>query len=214
MFQNSCSSNLVAKSDKPLPTINFIIAVSSCANTNSFDSELLQGKSPENIVWPGEVTYVLTPVEIETGLSSDNFTVPPLQHILLGRGYKIQQLQSRKVTIVLFQAYQHGLESEFSQIWDWAFSEDMVPENCFREHQRSNIAGPKLNRIAYEDMGNARCPVNAGDRGFLEVSSSLLLLSGPGPSTTANLFCPELIHAGRPTTGLADSGDDLIRCVA
>ena len=129
MFQNSCSSNLVAKSDKPLPTINFIIAVSSCANTNSFDSELLQGKSPENIVWPGEVTYVLTPVEIETGLSSDNFTVPPLQHILLDRGYKIRQLQSRKVTIVLFHAYQHGLESKFSQIWDWAFSEDMAPEN-------------------------------------------------------------------------------------
>jgi len=214
MFQNSGSSNLVDKSYNPLPTVNFIIAVSSCANTNSFDSELLQGKLPENIVWPGEVTYVLTPVEIETGLSSSNFSIPPLQHVLLDRGYKIQQLQSRKVTIVLFQAYQQGPESEFSQIWDWAFSESMVRKNCFQKYQRSNIAGPKLNRIAYEDMGNARCPVNAGDRGFLEVSSSLLLLSASGPPTTANLFCPELIHAGRPTTGLADRGYDLIRCVA
>ena len=214
MFQNSSSSNLVDKSYKPLPTINFIIAVSSCANTNSFDSELLQGKSPENIVWPGEVTYVLTPVEIETGLSSNNFTVPPLQHILLDRGYKIQQLQSRKVTIVLFQAYQHGLESEFSHIWDWAFSEDMVPKSRFREYRRSYTAGPRFNRIAYEDMGNTRCPVNTGDRGFLDVSSSMLLLSGPGPSTTANLFCPELIHAGRPATGPAVSGHESIRCVA
>jgi hypothetical protein len=213
MFQNSYSSNLAAKCYKPLPTINFIIAVSSCANTNSFDSELLRGKTPENIVWPGEVTYVLTPAEIETGISSNNFTVPPLQHILLERGYKFQQLQSRKVTIVLFQAYQHGLESDFSQIWDWAFSEEMVLENRFREYKRSNAAGPKLNRIAYEDMGNASCPVNAGDRGFLEVSSSMLLLSGSGPSTTANLFCPELIHAGRSTTGLADSGHHLIRSV-
>jgi hypothetical protein len=214
MIQNSNSSNLAARSNKPLPTINFIIAVSSCANTGSLESELLQGNTPEDIVWPGEVAYVLTPAEIETGFSSNSFSVPPLQHALLDRGYKIEQLESRKVAIVLFQVYRHCPGSNFNQVWEWAFSEDQVAENSFPEHRRSNAVGPKIKMIAYEDMGKTLCPVSAGDRGFLEVSSSILLLSERSPSSTANLFCPELIHAGRPTLKLDDNGADLFSNVA
>lgn len=209
-YSNSCSARLY----KPLPTINFVIAVNGCANTDNVDSNLLQGKAPAGIFWPGQVTYVLTPAEIDGGFSNRDITIPSLRYVLLDRGYKAEQIDSRKVAIVLFQVYRHGLDSTFSQIWDWAFSEEPAGNSNFRERQVSNTADLKLKRVAYDDLDNFNCPVSVGNRGFLEVSSSTLLLSGSRPSNTINLFCPELIHAGRPTIEPENTEYHLARSVA
>ncbi|RLA06973.1 MAG: hypothetical protein DRQ59_14720 [Gammaproteobacteria bacterium] len=199
---------------RPLPTINFIIAVNGCANTDNIDSKLLQGKAPAGIVWPGQVTNVLTPAEIDRGFSNRDITIPSLRYVLLDRGYKAEQIDSRKVAIVLFQVYRHGLDSNFSQIWDWAFCEQPTASNDFRKQQRSNVSALKLKRIAYDDLDKFSCPVRAGNRGFLEVSSSTLLLSGSRPSNTINLFSPELIHAGRPTIESGNDANHLVSNVA
>ena len=199
---------------RPLPTINFIIAVNGCANTDDIDSKLLQGKAPPGIVWPGQVTSVLTPAEIDRGFSNRDITIPSLRYVLLDRGYKAEQIDSRKVAIVLFQVYRHGLDSNFSQIWDWAFCEQPATNSDSRRQQISNHSELKLKRVAYDDLDNFNCPVRAGDRGFLEVSSSTLLLSGSRPSNTINLFSPELIHAGRPTMGPGNSANHLASHVA
>ena len=199
---------------KTLPTINFIIAVNGCANTDNIDSKLLQGKAPPGIVWPGQVTNVLTPAEIDRGFSNRDITIPSLRYVLLDRGYKAEQIDSRKVAIVLFQVYRHGLDSNFSQIWDWAFFEEPAANNDSRRQQISNVSELKLKRVVYDDLDNFNCPVHAGDRGFLEVSSSTLLLSGSRPSNTINLFSPELIHAGRPTIEPGNNANHLACNVA
>jgi hypothetical protein len=199
---------------KPLPTINFIIAVNGCANTDNIDSKLLQGKAPPGIVWPGQVTNVLTPAEIDRGFSNRDITIPSLRYVLLDRGYRAEQINSQKVAIVLFQVYRHGLDSNFSQIWDWAFCKEPATNDDSRKQQTSNVSALKLNRVAYEDLDNFICPVRTGNRGFLEVSSSTLLLSGSRPSNTINLFSPELIHAGRPTIEPGNNANHLVSNVA
>ena len=197
MNRTSNANGNSARYSKPLPTINFIIAVNSCPNIYDFDCDLLQGKEPKGVVWPGRVSYVLTPAEIETGLSRNDITVPPLHHVLLDRGYTDEQLARQRVAIILFQVYRPGLDSGFKQIWDWAFNKDLATCDISRERQPEKSAEIKFKPVAYSDMADFRCPVNAGDRGFLEVSSSTLVLSDPSSFNTANLFCPELIHAGR-----------------
>jgi len=199
---------------KPLPTINFIIAVNGRANTDNVDSNLLRGKAPTGIVWPGQVTCILTPAEIDGGFSNSDITIPSLRHVLLDRGYRAELIDSRKVAIVLFQVYRHGLDSDFSHIWDWAFCEEPAASSDSLGQQRPAAANVKLKRIAYDDLNNINCPVSAGDRGFLEVSSSTLLLSGSGPFNRINLFSPELIHAGRPTLEFEDNANQLARSVA
>jgi len=214
MNDTNYTNSYSARCYKPLPTINFIIAVNCCANTDNIDSNLLRGKAPAGIVWPGQVTYVLTPAEIDGGYSNNDITIPSLRYVLLDRGYRAEQIDSRKVTIVLFQVYRHCLDSGFRQIWDWAFCEEQTASNDSQEQQISNITGIKLNRVAFDDLDNFNCPVSAGDRGFLEVSSSTLLLSSSSPSNTINLFSPELIHAGRPTIAPGNSTNQLVRSVA
>ncbi len=200
---------------KPLPTIDFIIAVNGCANTHILDSSLLQGKAPEGIVWPGQVTRVFTPAEIDSGFNSKDITIPPLRQVLLERGYNHEQIDNRKVAIVLFQVYRHCLNSKFNQIWDWAFSaQEFATTDNRRTEKASNNPGLKLNKIAYDDMGNGKCPISVGDRGFLEVASSILLLSGAYTSYTANMYCPELIHAGRPTDKYENTTNHLAVSVA
>lgn len=198
-----------ARCHKPLPTINFIIAVNGCANADNVDSNLLRGKAPPGIVWPGQVTYVLTPAEIDKGFSNRDINIPTLRRVLLDRGYNAEQIDSRKVAIVLFQVYRHALDSSFNQIWDWAFCEELAANSESRGRQISKVSEFKLKRMAYDDLDNFNCPVCVGERGFLEVSSSTLLLSGYRPSTTINLFSPELIHAGRPTIELENSANHL-----
>ena len=203
-----------ASCNKPLPTINFIIAVNGCANADIIDSKLLQGKAPPGIVWPGQVTYVLTPAEIDKGFSNRDISIPSLRCVLLDRGYNAEQIDSQKVAIVLFQVYRHGLESSFNQIWDWAFCEELAANSESRGRQISKVSEFKLKRVAYDDLDNFDCHVRAGERGFLEVSNSTLLLSGCRPSTTINLFSPELIHAGRPTIEPLNSANHLASNVA
>ena len=203
-----------ARLHNPLPTIDFIIAVNGCANTHSLDSSLLQGKAPEGIVWPGQVTRVLTPAEIDSGFNGKDLTIPPLRQVLLERGYQHEQIDRGKVAIVLFQVYQHGLNSRFNAIWDWAFSaKRLAATDNMRAEQFSTNTGLKLNKIAYDDMGKDTCPISAGDRGFLEVASSILLLSGANTSCTANMYCPELIHAGRPTAEFGNTTNQLVASV-
>ncbi len=208
------SNYYTARCYKPLPTINFIIAVNGCANTDNIDTNLLRGKAPAGIVWPGQVTYVLTPTEIDRGFSNSDITIPSLRNVLLDRGYKAEQIDSRKVAIVLFQVYRQALDSNFSQIWDWAFCEELASNSGSRGLQKPAAVDLKLKRVAYDDLDNFICPVSAGDRGFLEVSSSTLLLSGSSPSHTINLFSPELIHAGRSTVELGNSANQIPRSVA
>lgn len=204
-----------ARLHKPLPTIDFIIAVNGCANTQNLDSSLLQGKAPESIVWPGQVTCVLTPAEIDRGFNGKEIIIPPLRQVLLERGYNHQQIDSRKVAIVLFQVYRHSLNSRFNAIWEWAFSaRKRAATDNNRAEQESNNGGLKLNKIAYDDMGKDTCPISAGDRGFLEVASSILLLSGANTSCTANMYCPELIHAGRSAVEFENTPSQLIASVA
>jgi hypothetical protein len=200
---NTCATRLY----NPLPTISFIIALNGCTRTQNRDSKLLKGKTPDGIAWPGQVTDVLTPAEINQGFTNLDLTIPPLRHILLDRGYKIEQIDSQKIKVVLFQVYRHGLDSSFKQIWDWAFTDKPVKPPL-------NSAQPKLNRISYDDMSGSNCLVRTGDRGFLEVSSSTLLLSGSSPSKSINLFCPELIQAGRPNAVFANQVDPLHSDVA
>jgi hypothetical protein len=214
MNRTSNSTGNSARYCKPLPTINFIIAVNSCPNIYDFDCDLLQGKEPKGVVWPGRVSYVLTPAEIETGLSRNDITIPPLHHVLLDRGYTDEQLARQRVAIILFQVYRPGLDSGFKQIWDWAFNEDLATCDISRERLPEKTDEIKFKRVAYSDMADFRCPVNAGDRGFLEVSSSILVLSDPSPFNTANLFCPELIHAGKPDITPGNSVDSLASNVA
>lgn len=200
MDHTNYSNNNSARLRKHLPTIDFIIAVNGCANTHNLDSNLLQGKAPENIVWPGQITYVLTPADIDSGFNSEDITILPLRQVLLDRGYNYEQIEKRKVAIVLFQVYRHSLDSGFNQIWNWAFSKkEFTDTDVNRAEQASNNTALKLNKIAYDDMGNDNCPISAGDRGFLEVANSVLLLSGANASCSINMYCPELIHAGRPT---------------
>lgn len=204
-----------ARSYKPLPTIDFIIAVNGCANTQNLDSSLLQGKAPEGIVWPGQVACVLTPAEIDRGFHSNNTTIPPLRQILLERGYKHEQIDKRKVAIVLFQVYRHSLNSRFNTIWDWAFS---ARELATTDNDPAKLVlepvGLKLNKIAYDDMGKDACPISTGDRGFLEVASSILLLSNTSTSCSANMYCPELIHAGRSTAEFENTTSQLTASLA
>jgi hypothetical protein len=138
-----------------------------------------------------------------------------LRQVLLERGYKHAQIDSRKVAIVLFQVYQHSLNSKFCALWDWAFPTRKLPstDNNLAE-QVSNHVGLKLNKVAYDDMGKDTCPISAGDRGFLEVASSILLLSGANTSCSANMYCPELIHAGRSTVDFDNTTSQLIASVA